>query len=1432
MRPEKKSPRREHRGALVAVALGVLNVAAQSAPAQQPQMPENPVFVADSPVALEALARVNELVAAGNVDQAARQLQRLIDTEASALVPVEGDAALHVALRARVQDVLLAQPALLQRYRALFDASAEDLLGQGKLAQVERAFFLTPAGLTATVRLTHEQIDQARFNGALLMLAQLRAHPDAGKRSEVAAAAARLARYTRGELIESLCKQWGAAPEAPAAAAPDSAQRPVFSPLGGGQPGVLAGDRGPMVAKPLWSAAFGDEQALNGERGAMAVDTNDPLPPMARDLRSFPVATADIIYSASGRYISAFERLTLRPLWKADPLKAAGVEAEVNVDPDLRGRRAWRATPSAIEDISTVTVVDGLVLATPGADRSSGEEGAEQLVALDARTGELRWARRVDEYDPQLVRAHVRGAVLADEGTIVLSCRKWSPASRLSAVYLVGVDLYSVEPRWTAMVASAGSLPYMPNPHICDGGVIDGGVVYRVDRVGVMGAYEVGTGRPVWVRRYAPESSMDGSGQLGAWEMNVPVVVGGSVYVVTPNGASIDRLDRATGRITGTMPTAELGGASYVLRAGERLVVVSEGRVLVVPLDKFGDAGAMVSSERFAKPGIRGRVTVVGGRIAVPLVSGVALIDPANPAARARMIDLDNPGNVLVLDEQMVVADDARLHAYFDWTTADTALTRMIEKSPMDPAPPAALAEFAYRAGRSDRMIFAIDAARRAMATVPPGEALEAQRARLVQVLQTAIDQFQRPVAGAGGEHTAPPVPADQIATLIDRLGEMASGPTERAGHTLMLGLSQQRGGRLVEAIDTYQKVLADTQLAQSAWDPRGVGTQAGGEATRRIEAIVREHGVPVYASFEKQAIDAAAKLPTDPPLGEIESLARRYPLASVSPSLWLRVASAYQQQGLPRAEARALELGLQSAARLPKPPAAAGELAGRLVENLRKRDLLAAAGDTLRHIQATFPGIGLTVSGVALDTDQLRKMMAQELAGQRRWPRVGVPTASAALPQKLVGWALMEPQIVPSRGYNPWYLAMQHEDGRVAIFGRKPGEPGAESEPLQQLWTSKGDVRATLLKADQRAALFWVQTETSGLLSRVDPVAGAVAWKSEPFAAYFPAQPRPPTREGRFEGYVQVAGLGYRPAGEVVVTTDDHSVAMVERTGRCVLLDADSGQQLWTANLAIHRVFDSDMIGGQLIVAGERDMRGPGGALIGATPVVLVIDARTGAVQREITPVGGPVRRVVFTERGDLILLLSTSVMCADPENGQPVWRIAQQPTAAAVEAGVLGERLLLMAEDRTLWQAGLADGQVAPGPLESRGRLDAASIQAFTTATGATAFTTSQGALIFDHAGALVGVDALHPADNLLPAAMSERAVMMLATSGVPSRNAKDGEIYTLYAVGAENGALVASAPLLLGAVPQRLALMDGRVAVTAGHTTVIYPAPADAR
>ena len=997
VRPKGKWPRDLCLGTLVALAL---SAGAARGAAQQPQMPENPVFVADSPVALEALARVNELVAAGNTDQAARQLQRLIETEASALVPVEGDAALHVALRARVHGVLLAQPALLQRYRALFDAGAEELLGQGRLAQVERAYFLTPAGLTATVRLTHEQIDQARFQAALLTLAQLRVHPDASKRPEVAAAAARLARYVRGEQVDALCRQWGATPETPGAAAPDSAQKPVFSPLGSGQPGVLAGDRGPMVAKPLWSVAFGDEQALSGERGGMAIDTSDPLPPMARDLRSFPVATADMIYCVSGRHVSAYERLTLRPLWRADPLKAAGVDVEGNVDATMQGRRNWRGQVSQNEDISTVTAAEGLVLATPGVDRPSGEEGVEQLSALDARTGELRWSRRLDDYDPQLSRAHVRGAVLADEGTVVLSCRKWSPERRLTAVYLVGVDLYSGEAKWTAMVASAGSLPYMPNPRICDGGTIDRGVVYRVDRVGVMGAYEVATGRPVWVRRYAPESAMDGSGKVGVWEMNVPVIAGESVYVVTPNGASIDRLDRATGRITGTVSTAELGGASYVLRAGERLVIVSGERVLLVPLEKFGEAGAVVASERFAKPGIRGRVTVVGGRVAVPLVSGVALVDPANPAARARMIDLDSPGNVLALDEQLVVADDARLHAYFDWTTADTALTRMIEKLPMDPAPGTALAEFAYRAGRSDRMIFAIDAARRAMATVPPGEALEAQRVRLVQVLQTAIDQFQRPMLLPSGEHAAPPVPADQIATLIDRLGEMAASSTERAGHMLMLGLSQQRGGRLVDAIDTYQRVLADTQLTQSAWDPRGVGTQAGSEATRRIESVVREHGAAVYAGFEKQAIDAASKLPADPPLGELESLARRFPLASVSPSLWLRVASAYKQQGLPRAEARALELGLQSAARLPKPPAVAGELAGRLVENLRERDLLAAAGDTLRHIQAKFPGVGLTVSGVAVDAEQLRKVMAQELARQRRWPQVGVPAASAALPQ------------------------------------------------------------------------------------------------------------------------------------------------------------------------------------------------------------------------------------------------------------------------------------------------------------------------------------------------------------------------------------------------------------------------------------------------
>ena len=104
---------------LFAVAGGFLPVPLQAlAKTAQPDgTRDNPVFVNDSPAASDALVRAQENVAGGNLDQAVRVLQKLLDEDPWALVPSVADPTLFVCVRSRVHELLLGDQELLALYR-------------------------------------------------------------------------------------------------------------------------------------------------------------------------------------------------------------------------------------------------------------------------------------------------------------------------------------------------------------------------------------------------------------------------------------------------------------------------------------------------------------------------------------------------------------------------------------------------------------------------------------------------------------------------------------------------------------------------------------------------------------------------------------------------------------------------------------------------------------------------------------------------------------------------------------------------------------------------------------------------------------------------------------------------------------------------------------------------------------------------------------------------------------------------------------------------------------------------------------------------------------------------------------------------------------------------------------------------------------------
>jgi outer membrane protein assembly factor BamB len=1442
---------------------------------------DNPVFVNDSTAAAEALSRVADNLASGNVEQAVRLLQRLLDDDPFALVPSAGDASLFVPVRERVHAVLLRDRGLLERYRAVQGVVAGDALAKGEHAAVERARLLTPAGMAAGLRVAAEHLEAARFHAALRTLEQLCDHPD--RAGEEAARARQVAglllRYLPTPAARDVAARLGVAgPDEGMEAWPRILEsRSGLEALPG--LGRLEGENGGIVSQPLATAMFAEEagEERRGSRGL----AQEGLPRFARELRTLPVVYGDLVVVSSAQSISAFDRYTLGLRWKADALELLAWAGEERVMPRtvqdrfFAGRRGFGPE---LEDVAVVSARSGLLVAGVSNAFLEGNEDRDAVAAVDAATGRARWVVAADEIDPRTGRAKVRGPVRVDGETVVVCLRKEGADRRPWAVYLAGLSVVDGSVKWCRLLGSIGALPYARSMQVADQNTVADGVVYRCDQMGLVAAYDTSEGRPLWVRRMA-SGPLELADQPTPFAGNAPLVFGSRLVVLSPDRKKVMALDRVTGAVLAEMPTDRLDRVRYLVRAGQKVAAVGDARVAF-----FGPEldGNLRLSARVEGSGIRGRVVGFAGEegaaagvdgaggggagVLVPTAQGVVVVSADSPEEGARLVRLDNPGNLVAEGGQLLVADDGRVHNYLSWAEADRVLTARIAQDPSEPAAAVSLAELAHRAGHPERVKFAVEAAVAPLvgalakgreqvgdAGGAPGaaasglpEGLEASRSRLVASMLAMLEVAHAPERGAeradqGGP--GPRVPIDLAGELVERLGSVAVTVEERAAHLLSAGRQAELTGKSSGpggAVEVYQRLLSDAAAAAAPWRGRHLSVRAEAEATRRLEGLLQRGGRGVYAGFDAQARDEAAALGANATVEELERVARRFPVALVTPRVWARVATVHERAGRPRQAARALEIGLQVARVLPDAPRdVAGELTGRLASNFAERGLLVAASETLRSSKARFGELALTRNGVAVDATGLAAKVSDELAAARRWPAVGLPTGEGV--QAFPGWTLLEPVLRPTEASTAGGVVMVSQDRRAGLF-----VPGSDGRMEQRWGASDLNQEVRLLRIDKDAAWLFFFTDDGGVVKRIDCKTGAETWASKPFPEHF--EQKRLVQVDRFKPPIG----GVQTGTNLLVCADERTIALVERSGRVVGLDADSGSVLLAVTAPVARVFDAAVQGNVLVLAGDRPNKSAGGNVVSFSPTVVLMDARSGAVTGETPLSEGQARWVRLNSRGDLVVGAERGVLGVDPETGTVNWRNAQAPCAGTLAAWVTGDALLVVAEDRALWRMSVTTGALRPEPIETRGRLMTESEPlASVTREGGFALSTAQGLVLLSGEGELRGADALAATDNMIAPLPGQGVFVTMETGSASARPGQRGGVgvgagvvvappgvqaepgtellpYNLHLLESGSGLLRSTVPLLLAEPPSVLALIEGRVAVTAGRTTVVYKAP----
>lgn len=1410
----------------------------------------NPVYTDDSTSAKETLVRAGQIAAAGNVAEAVREMQRLLDEQPDRLVEAEPD--LFVSVRSRVHAALLADAAMLEQYRSAETARAQRTLDAGEFWSVERSRLLTEPGLEAALRVAQSELESARFHAALSTLAQLERHPDLkGPGAARAAALARtLTRYLPA--AEALARRWwamsaqGAWPEADPFPAPPCLaldQRGFVNPAAPIRPEGLP-------SEPLWSARIEpQDMPLEPGEAAMRIEQREEL---GGGLWVFPTAVGDTIYVNDGVFVAARDRFTLQTRWSVRPVSEEG-------SPDPWAPRRANVATRMVEDSCTVTVQCHTVIAAMGLAHSGDREGEPGLFALDARTGRVVWSALLPRLDPQLEGAVVRGPAMIDGDTVIVAARRSSQGRRIVGAYLVGLSLNDGSLRWVRQLGSAGAIPWggRGDQRVNSAPLLDAGVVYCVDNIGIIAAIEAATGRPVWVRR-APTPAMGGGIVTEAsapWHWTMPIADGDSVVLLSPDRTELLRLDRATGRTLARRPASEIGGPSYLLRVGERLVTVGPDGIYAVSLAELATARptrVVPMRGNF----LRGRVVVAGDKLLAPVADGVAELDPADPSPDPVIRKLDRIGNVLPLESQLLVVDSSNLHSYLTYPVAQRLLQNRMDASPGDPEPAVTFADLAYRSGHPDQVPPAADRALAAIERAPTSDVMRTARRRLFTVLRTMTDASQErpeppavePVVRPGAR---PPRPVRELPVLetrwltpiVERLGRAAETPDERVSYLMALGRLHDADGRPAMAAEAYQTVLGDPVLSAATWQGATAEVRAEIEATRRVRQLILDRGPGAYALFEAQAAAEISALGSGAAAPALERLARRFPAAVAAAQAWARIADAEEAAGRDQGALGALREALvivetAHAAGAEMDPALFGEVAGRLATKLQRVEQFFAAAQLLTRLRAQYPALAITDRGSAIDAAEMSRDLLARLPGQRRLPRIG-PELDGRV-QALPGWQLMPPRSRAGETRSAEHaMLIAPGDGKVALWGSATGAHAvaAGSTPLVQMLWSR-DFRAgggapELLRLDTDSAfLFWPWSEggRGPWVERIGAIGGETRWSTEPFRGLFAADPELDRRissvvsfETPIDGSVKLR--------DVLVSMDEGVVAMVERTGRAAVFDRETGRLLWRGVGPVSQVHDVAIGAGVLAVLGSAP--GQNGERT-PVPTLGVLDVRTGQAVRTIAPLAGRARwlRIAGQQEGaSLVVGVDTEVACYDLARGEKRWSIRDQTTVGTLEAWVYGDRLYLLDRTRNIWQASISTGQALRQPLETYEHLQGSSlIEASAVAPDRVAFATDRGVCIFDPSGRLVGIDSAtgQEADegSLTTPAQSDR---YFVTAEIGQRQNEAGRnIHNIHTVDAGTGVLRTTTPVILDQPPRGIAILDGRIIVGAGSSAIVYSAP----
>lgn len=1375
---------------------------------------ENPAYIADSPRARDAIASIPEMIAQGNLAEASRLAGDLITTLGDQLVESTDDPLVYVPVRDRVHSILLENPSLLERYRLEHTPGARTLLenplSEAQLVELFENEWLTEPGMIASVRLAQVRLEDARFNDALRLLETISDHPDAAAHAEQAATIAReLARYLHTARARAIADQWSELAgleqhDLPRIAAPEDPQGPTHTAMRWSTAHDASTPRlDSILPRPLHSAELTPliESEPNQPRilrrsGA----TTRPAP------WTLPASLGGSIYTNDGFTVSCFDRFTLNLRWRFTPENAEdGPESST-----LTRQRIGRL----LEDSSTLTIDRGSVFTALGLARGGSNINEGRVVKLDAESGRVRWSVELSELDESLEGTMARGAILVDGNTVIVAARKNIRQQRLIGMNLVGLDRYSGKLKWIRPIGSSGALPYQQAGQIAHSAVLDAGIVYCSDAIGLLAAVEADSGRIRWVRRL-PEPELYTRQSSPVWTAIAPVMIQGRLFTLSPTGDELFEIDPRTGHQIAWRNPQPIGQVQYMIRAGETLACIGETEIAFYPIDNFVTASPMRSlAIGVGEGGIMGRVVEVGGRVAVPLNQSVMLLDPQRPND-PEMITLDSTGNILPLDGQIVVVDDSMIHSHLSWEIASQILEqRIIDSS--DPQAAITLAQLALSSSQPARILPAVDAAISLARDQRPQDRSQT-RAELFDVMLSMV--------APSDPDAHPMLESELVDELLSRMGALASDNERVVAHRMALGEQRATHSRYADALAAYQDILTQRSLQTTMWQGNGFRVRAELEASKRIREILTLAPIGVYAVYDRLARQELDAIAIDENPESFERIARSYPWSIAAADAWARGSSLLQDTGNTQASIHAARQGLRVASVRDLAQSEAGAqtielLAGTVASGLIATNRSGEARRFLHGFQDDYPTL------VARSDQRLFTIesLASESGSRDPLPIIGDTISRTDSPMLVAGSPISAGNRADPSGVI-MFLPQYNETRSLVVEGGN----------LRQRWSRVVESPDAPLipwqDADKTLAVWSpLVDDRKAVIELIESATGRSRWIIHDLhASLTETLEREPDEISEIDQQIGTPVEGPVPIDQLLVVTDGFTVVISDRVGRAMGIDMETGRVLWHEALPVNQVFDLDINGGTLAVCGSMVRDSDAGTT--TTQLTAVIDSRSGEPIRIMDQLGSATPKWVrVTENNTLIASNGSRIVSFNLDHAELNWVFANTDNTNTGGAGWIVGPTLFVLDDIVpkIFAIDRSTGVLVDEMLTmilNRGWVD------IRPSRDRALIASPQGLLVYSADGERVGQDTLGPGREFADAAYAmDRAVLLRR----PDLDETNGPSSTIALLSADDGRLIDLTKLVvpeqINRQPTSIEVVDGMIIVGFGEVSVVLQAPDD--